>query len=94
MELPIVQVRNLLYEALVQLIFDLFTQYGAVHEIRMAEGPATGTCFVVYANMHDAQRAAKEANGVSLDARYLVTKIYQADAEAVAKARLLQRKLH
>lgn len=76
-EYPIVEVKNLPYDASTQLLYDLFSTFGKVHQLRISDGSAPqGTCFVVYFTMDNAHKAAKELNGVNFHSRYLVARMF------------------
>lgn len=92
MELPIVLVKNLPYDASSALLFELFSKYGPVNQLRVSDGSApAGTCFVVYTEMQNAVRAAKELSGINFMNRYLVLSLYKVDEELVQAASLDQR---
>lgn len=81
-EFPIVLVKNLPYNASTSLLFDIFSKFGPVHQLRISDGLVPqGTCYVVYTNMENAHRAAKELNGVNFQSRYLVAHMFQVDPE-------------
>lgn len=93
MELPIVLVKNLPYDASTGLLFGLFNKYGPVNQIRISDGSSpAGTCFVIYTNMEDASKAASELNGINFQSRYLVLTMYKADP-GVAEAAFREQKM-
>lgn len=84
MNLPIVLVKNLPFDASLALLYELFSKYGPVNQVRVLDGSAPpGTCFVVYTTMEAAQTAAKELNGINFHTRYLVLHLYKADPATV-----------
>ncbi|KAF3992265.1 hypothetical protein FT663_01216 [Candidozyma haemuli var. vulneris] len=93
MELPIVQVKNLPYDASTASFFELFGKYGTVNQLRISDGSApAGTCFIVYTNMDDASKAAKELSGINFQNRYLVSGLYHVDKNVGEAVSLEQRK--
>lgn len=84
-EFPIVHVKNLPYDASTQLIHELFSKFGHIHQIRISDGSApAGTCFVIFSDMSSAAKAAKEVNGVNFRSRYLITHLHLVDKAKVA----------
>ncbi|KAI3402563.1 CPR5 [Candida oxycetoniae] len=75
-EFPIVCVKNLSFGASNKSIYEYFAQYGSIYQIR-TNPLQQGQIFVIYGRVADAQRAAKESNGVNFNGRFLVTTTYQ-----------------
>lgn len=82
MSYPFVLVKNLPYSTSTEALYELFTTFGKIHQIRIGDGSENapkGTCIVVYSTMDSAKKAALAANGVNFQGRYLVTQIYSPD---------------
>lgn len=74
---PIVVVKNLPYNASAALLYELFSVYGHVHQVRVLDGLAPqGTCYVVYSEQASASKAARELNGVNFQSRYLIAHLH------------------
>ncbi|KAF7999079.1 hypothetical protein HF325_006611 [Metschnikowia pulcherrima] len=81
-ELPIVVVKNLPYNASTTLLYDLFSNFGKIHQLRISDGSVPqGTCYVVFMSLVDAKKAARELNGVNFKSRYLVALMHQVSDE-------------
>lgn len=77
-DFPIVVVKNLPYNASTALLYDLFSNFGPIHQLRVSDGSVPqGTCYVVYVSVDDAVKAARELNGVNFKTRYLVAHMHQ-----------------
>ena len=79
----ILYVRNLPYkteEALsTEEIYDIFSKYGAIRQIRIGNRPDTrGTAFVVYEDIYDAKNAVDHLSGFNVCGRYLIVLYFQA----------------
>ncbi|EDK44072.1 conserved hypothetical protein [Lodderomyces elongisporus NRRL YB-4239] len=84
MHFPIVLVKNLSFTASNKSIYDFFSQYGHIYQVRTStKEQHQGQVFIIYDNIQSAERAAKEANGVNFQGRYLVTSIYQVDKSKI-----------
>lgn len=93
MDLPIVLVKNLPYDASSSLLLELFSKYGPVNQLRISDGSApAGTCYVVYTEMEDAKRAARELSGINFMNRYLVLGLFKADKDVLQEAIAEQRR--
>lgn len=93
MDLPIVLVKNLPYDASSSLLLDLFSKYGPVNQLRISDGSApAGTCYVVYTEIDDAKKAARELSGINFMNRYLVLGLFKADKDVLNEAILEQRR--
>lgn len=84
---PILLVKNLPYDASTALLYDLFSKYGKIHQLRVSDGSVSlGSCYVVYYDKLHAQRAAKGLSGLNFHSRYLVALIFQANEETLRSA--------
>lgn len=93
MDLPIVLVKNLPYDASSSLLLDLFSKYGPVNQLRISDGSApAGMCYVVYTEMDDAKKAARELSGINFLNRYLVLGLFKADKDVLNEAIVEQRR--
>ncbi|GEQ68103.1 hypothetical protein JCM33374_g1770 [Metschnikowia sp. JCM 33374] len=83
-DFPIVVVKNLPYDASTASLYELFSNFGKIHQLRISDGSVPqGTCYVVFLSLDDANKAAKELNGVNFRARYLVAHMYQPSSETL-----------
>lgn len=81
---PIILVKNLPYDASTTLLFELFSKYGKIYQLRISDGSVPqGSCYVVYYDKLHAQKAAKEISGLNFHSRYLVAHVFQADEETL-----------
>ncbi|OBA23569.1 hypothetical protein METBIDRAFT_35278 [Metschnikowia bicuspidata var. bicuspidata NRRL YB-4993] len=72
-QFPIVVVKNLPYNVSTVLLYELFSNFGKIHQLRISDGSVPqGTCYVVFVSTDDAAKAARDLNGVNFKSRYLV----------------------
>ncbi|CCF52823.1 hypothetical protein NDA18_002788 [Ustilago nuda] len=84
-------VKNLNYNTTGADLYQVFSRYGAIRQIRLGDGPKTkGTAYVVYEEMADAKRASDHLNGFHLNERYIVL-LFHMPARLAAKADLARR---
>jgi len=71
-------VRNLPYKITAEELYDIFSKYGPIRQIRKGvSGEAKGTAFVVYEDIYDAKTAVDHLNGFNVAGRYLIVLYYQ-----------------
>ncbi|SAM81936.1 related to RNA-binding protein (RRM superfamily) [Ustilago bromivora] len=84
-------VKNLNYNTTGADLYQVFSRYGAIRQIRLGDGPKTkGTAYVVYEEMADSKRASDHLNGFHLNERYIVL-LFHMPARLAAKADLARR---
>lgn len=67
-------------------VYELFSRYGSIFQIRIGCTPSTtGHAFVVYDNILDAQAAKDALNGYTLQNRYLIVQYYRINQQQQAK---------
>ncbi|EER33309.1 conserved hypothetical protein [Candida tropicalis MYA-3404] len=81
-DFPIVHVKNYPFGTSNLELFEFFGKYGNIHQIR-TNSSQPGTCFIIYKNLINAQRAAQELNGVNFNGRYIITSMYQIDKSKI-----------
>lgn len=87
-QFPIVVVKNLPYDASTALLYDLFSNFGRIHQLRISDGSVPqGTCYVVFNVLDDAVKAARELNGVNFKSRYLVAHMLPVSDEQLRSLR-------
>lgn len=87
-ELPILQVRNLPYSVKPDDLYELFGQFGNIHEVRLGDDPETkGQAIVVYKNYRNCQVALDKLKGFNFNGRYLVVSQYTPEPDKVALVR-------
>lgn len=89
-EFPIVLVKNLPYNTSNSSLYEFFGKYGYINQIRI-NSSQPGTCFIIYHNIKNAQRAAQDLNGVNFNGRYLVISMYQVDKSKINEEEMALR---
>ncbi len=75
----IIFVRNLPYKITDDELYQVFTRFGPVRQIRKgSKGDKKGTAFIVYEDIYDAKDAVENLNGFNVGGRYLVALYYSA----------------
>ncbi|KAK6455857.1 uncharacterized protein RJT20DRAFT_51185 [Scheffersomyces xylosifermentans] len=98
LEYPIVLVKNLPYNTSSAALYDLFGKYGSINQLRLPDDTSSqsklnlGSCFIIYNNLANAQRAASELNGVNFSGRYLVASLFQVDKSNLTSEDMIVRK--
>lgn len=86
-DFPIVIVKNLPYSCSTDTLYQLFGEYGNVHQIRVSDGHSEdapkGTCLVIFTNFISAQKAALAVNGLNFQGRYLVVLMYNVNISKI-----------
>lgn len=80
MNLPIVYVKNLPREVSSISLFNLFEQYGEIHQIRI--NSSTNSAFVIFKTLVLAKEALA-VSGINFQGRYLVATMYQVKHDEV-----------
>ena len=76
--------KNLSYNIDSPALFDLFSKFGPIRQIRAGNSTTTkGTAFVVYDDVQDAKQACDKLNGFNFMNRYLVVLYHQPEKMAV-----------
>ncbi|EAY13400.1 hypothetical protein TVAG_424320 [Trichomonas vaginalis G3] len=71
-------VRNLPFGIDGDKLYELFSRYGSIYQIRLGCIPSTSTtAFVVFDNVLDAQAAKDALNGYTIENRYLIVQYYR-----------------
>ncbi|CAH2354734.1 hypothetical protein CLIB1423_18S02498 [[Candida] railenensis] len=96
-DFPIVLVKNLPYSTSSDSLFNLFSKYGNIHQIRVpdqssSEPAPAGSCFVIYRNIEAAHQASKRINGINFEGRYLVASIYNVDKAKLSHEDFITRR--
>ncbi|CAI5758430.1 unnamed protein product [Candida verbasci] len=86
---PIVQVKNLPFNSSSKSLYEFFGKFGNINQIRINEG----SCFIIYTNFINAEKAAKVLNGVNFNGRYLITSLYQVDKSKLDDMKLRKEQL-
>jgi len=75
---PILHVRNLPFKVSEEDLFDLFGKYGGIRQIRVgAKKDTSGTAYIVYDDIFDANSACEHLQGYNVHGRYLITQFFQ-----------------
>ena len=70
-------VRNLPFKLKADELFELFSRFGSIRQIRKGTGPSTrGTAFVVFNEVVDSKKALSELSGFHFGGRYLTCGLY------------------
>lgn len=92
-DFPIVLVKNLPYTVSTEALYELFGNFGNIHQIRIPDNEQNkGTCFVIYNNLANANTASKSLNGINFQGRYLVSLLYSVDKSKLSKEDIIYRK--
>ncbi|KAI5953145.1 hypothetical protein KGF54_002516 [Candida jiufengensis] len=81
-EFPIIQIKNLSYTTTNKQIFEFFSQFGTIYQIR-SNSKQQGTIFIIYSNLQQAKLAIKQSNGVNLNGRYLISSLFVVDQSKI-----------
>ncbi|KAM9957969.1 hypothetical protein ACTFIW_012945 [Dictyostelium discoideum] len=74
----ILYVKNLPFKISSEELYGIFSNYGAIRQIRLGNTTETmGTAFVVYEDIFDARNACEHLSGYNVNNRYLVVLYYQ-----------------
>ncbi|XAR60269.1 hypothetical protein NMG60_11033567 [Bertholletia excelsa] len=74
----VLYVQNLPFNISSEEMYDIFSKYGAIHQIRIGTNKDTrGTTFVVYEDIYDAKTAVDHLSGFNVANRYLIVLYYQ-----------------
>lgn len=85
---PILQVKNLPYNVKPEDLYELFGQFGNIHQIRLGTDAETrGQAFIIYKNYRNCQLAAEKLRGFNFNGRYLVVSVYTISQERVKEIR-------
>lgn len=69
----ILYVKSLPFKITSEELYDIFGKFGAVRQIRLGSTAETrGRAYVVYEDIHDAQRALEKLTGFNVMGRYIV----------------------
>lgn len=72
-----VYIKNLPYKISPEELYDIFTKFGPVRQIRRGKTVDNkGTAFVVYEDIFDAKNAVDKLSGVNVGGRYLICLYY------------------
>lgn len=72
-----VYIKNLPYKITPEELYDIFTKFGPVRQIRRGKTSENkGTAFVVYEDIFDAKNAVDRLSGVNVGGRYLICLYY------------------
>jgi pre-mRNA branch site protein p14 len=75
----ILYVKSLPFKITSDELYDIFGKFGAVRQIRLGSTAETrGRAYVVYEDIHDAQRALEKLTGFNVMGRYIVVLYHQA----------------
>ncbi|KAH8884510.1 pre-mRNA branch site protein p14 [Thozetella sp. PMI_491] len=86
-------VKNLSYNVTPEDLFDLFSKFGPVRQVRAGITANTkGTAFVVFQDVMDAKQACDKLNGFNFQGRYLVVLYHQPEKMQRAREDLETRK--
>lgn len=70
---PIIFVKNLPFKITGEDLYDIFTRYGSVVQIRLGTAKEKkGTAFIVYKSIVEAKKAVEELNGFNVAGKYLI----------------------
>lgn len=76
-DFPIVLVKNLPYDVSTGSLYELFSRFGDVYQLRIPDNSQNkGSCLAIYYDMNEASRAAKRLNGINYQGRYLISTLY------------------
>ncbi|KIW05700.1 uncharacterized protein PV09_03560 [Verruconis gallopava] len=86
-------VKNLSYSISAEDLFDLFSKFGPIRQIRQGISSNTkGTAFVVYEDVSDAKQACDKLNGFNFQGRYLVVLYHQPEKMVKSTAEELEQR--
>ncbi|GME72853.1 unnamed protein product [[Candida] boidinii] len=72
-EFPIITIKNLPYDLKNNDIFDMVSNFGNLHQIRIGKLPDNkGSAIVIFKNFKSAKLAVGKLNGYNFNGRYLV----------------------
>ncbi|VEU21598.1 DEKNAAC102531 [Brettanomyces naardenensis] len=87
-EFPILQVKNLPYNVKAEDLYELFGQFGNVHQVRLGvEKETKGQAFVIYKNYKNCEVAMEKLRGFNFNGRYLVVSKHSVDRDVIEKLR-------